>query len=828
MTPIWLGNFFLSSSWMFLSPIFGQDFKLGIILVVVGLSINILSSRCIVVVPADKPYHFVFLLPFFCSIITPFPYSLPFILLSLGCFFWLFRLRRSLFYALEMGCLLSGCILILHVVLLPIYLKLSPRLPDLHTFVYPVYLFLQLFGIETSFNEHFLFVQGSKTVYSFENNIEKLGLYLWINILLGCIMVIICFYRGKKSQAVLTIICSGIGYLFLRYAALIIAYDTYLTIFIFLNPLVNLATFLPLIILYSRWFFLDKDPRLAFSDIPAHNIFNRSYILKFFSTALGVFLVVGAWGFNDPGKMKNGRILINEKNSNWEWTTDKFDKTTYGQKAAYNYYCLSYYLKHFYSVDTNFDHLNQERLKNVDVLIIKMPTEALRPEEIKAIGDYVKNGGGLYLIGDHTNVFGTSGYLNQLSEQFGIRFNYDATYDLITGNLSLYESPKLLAHPIATDIPPFLFGTSCSLDCPITAEDVITGYQLRAVELDYAQKNFFPERIDLPDMKYGIFMQSCAIKHGKGRVLAFSDSTVFSNFWMFMPGKAELLIKSIDWLNRENIFSKWTNTILFVFGVFLILFAAFCCINKNTRLQRLILILIYVTLTLPATLFIFNFANDRYYVFPEAKKEFQKVFFDLEHSNMSLPVKSLVLTPETSYETFFVLTQRLGYVPKAIEKLEHGLKDDSIVIIINPNMTWTQRNHLRLQEFVEEGGRLIVLDNRCNENSSSNHILQPYNIKLDYIPLTAEIFEDPLGRHVATTDCATRVDGGKPVVSTLNNEVIVSVIDKGKGRIIVISDSRLFSDRFLGTSMSIPNSYQKLIFELAFWILEELAITVKR
>jgi hypothetical protein len=813
---------------MFLSPIFGQDFRLGIILVVVGLSINILSLRCILVVPADKPYHFVFLLLFFCSVITPFPYNLPFILLSLGCFFRLFRLRLSLFYALEMGCLLSGCILILHVMLLPIYFKISPRLPDLHTFVYPVYLFLQLFGIEAGFNEHFLFIQGSKNVYSFANNIEKLGLYLWMNILLGCILIIIFFYRGKKFQAALTIICSGIGYLFLRYAALIIAYDSYLTIVIFLNSWVNLATFLPLIILYSKWFFLDKEPRPAFSVILAQNIFNRSSILKFIFTVLGVFLVVGAWGFNDPGKMKKGRVLINEKHSNWEWTTDKFDKTTYGQKAAYNYYCLSYYLKHFYSVDTNFDHLNQEALKDVDVLIIKMPTEALRPDEVKAIGDYVENGGGLYLIGDHTNVFGTSGYLNQLSEQFGIRFNYDATYDLVTGNLSLYESSKLFAHPIVTDLPPFLFGTSCSLDGPITAEDIITGYQLRAVELDYAQKNFFPERIDLPDLKYGIFLQSCAIKHGKGRVLAFSDSTVFSNFWMFMPGKAELLLKSIDWLNRENIFSKWTNTILFVFGVFLISFAASCCINKNTRVQGFISIFIYATLAFLSSLFIFNFANERYYVFPEAKKEFQKVFFDLEHSNMSLPVRSLVPTPETSYETFFVLTQRLGYVPKAIEKLEDGLKENSIVIIINPNMTWIQKDHLRLLNFVEEGGRLIVLDNRCNENSSSNYILQPYNIRQDFTPLTVSIFKDPLGRHVSTTDCATRVNGGTPVVSTLNNEVIVSVIDKGKGRIIVMSDSRLFSDRFLGTSMSIPNSYQKLIFELAFWILEELTITGKR
>ena len=33
-----------------------------------------------------------------------------------------------------------------------------------------------------------------------------------------------------------------------------------------------------------------------------------------------------------PGSKKQGRILMDEKHSNWEWTTQKFDTTKYRRK----------------------------------------------------------------------------------------------------------------------------------------------------------------------------------------------------------------------------------------------------------------------------------------------------------------------------------------------------------------------------------------------------------------------------------------------------------------------------------------------------------------
>jgi hypothetical protein len=53
-------------------------------------------------------------------------------------------------------------------------------------------------------------------------------------------------------------------------------------------------------------------------------------------------------------------------------------------------------------------------------------------------------------------------------------------------------------------------------------------------------------------MKFGTFCVSATARHGKGRVAAWGDSTVFSNFEIFYPGKAEYLINTMHWLNHTD------------------------------------------------------------------------------------------------------------------------------------------------------------------------------------------------------------------------------------------------------------------------------------
>ena len=426
------------------------------------------------------------------------------------------------------------------------------------------------------------------------------------------------------------------------------------------------------------------------------------------------------------------------------------------------------------------------------------------------------------MIGDHTNVFGTSTYINPLAKQFGLRFNYDATYDLKTGHLSIYKPPKLLPHPVAQYLPTFLFGTSCTLEAPLAAEEVIIGYGLKSLELDYSQKHFFSKLHYSTNMNFGLFLQSAALKYGKGRVLAFTDSTVFSNFWIFMPGKSELLLGSINWLNRKNYLPDNMNFTLLITGFLFIGTTCLLILKKRGFAEGVFIILCSVFLSLPLAIHSFQSLNSNNYPLLKPHTKFTKVCFELENSDFFLPILGLVKRPERSYHTFYVWTQRLGYVPMAMPKLQDALKNGDVVIIINPTKSFTGIKRNQILNYVNGGGKLILMDNSFNKNSTANEILKVFDMRIDMNPSKSSFFNDPSGRKIPTTQQSASIEGGESVLFTENKDPILSLKRKGQGLVVVMADSMLFSDRMLGSTGTVPNSEQLKLYELEFWILKEL------
>jgi len=161
---------------------------------------------------------------------------------------------------------------------------------------------------------------------------------------------------------------------------------------------------------------------------------------------------------------------------------------------------------------------------------LKTPTRPYSPEEIDAVRRFVEDGGGLLLIGEHTDVYGTSRHLNAVAGQFGFSFRFDCLFGIDTVFDEHFENP-LVPHPILQHMPPLDFATSCSID-PGTSSGraVIRGTGLKNKLADYHVDNFYPQTDDEAEMRYGAFVQLWSMRHGRGRVVAFSDSTQFSNF----------------------------------------------------------------------------------------------------------------------------------------------------------------------------------------------------------------------------------------------------------------------------------------------------------
>ena len=199
------------------------------------------------------------------------------------------------------------------------------------------------------------------------------------------------------------------------------------------------------------------------------------------------------------------------------------------------------------------DKIDDQTLEKCDVLVIKIPTARYSKAEAEAVVRFVEAGGGLLLIGDHTNYTGSATTMNDITRSMGFIFRDDVLFSF---GESAYEEPyerPAVPHPSVQGVPSFDWAVSCSIDPGHSrGRPVITSTGLWSMGPDYHADNYHPIPQHCPEMRYGSFIQAWAAWHGKGRAIAFTDSTIFSNFCVFQPGKAEMGLGMMEWLNHGN------------------------------------------------------------------------------------------------------------------------------------------------------------------------------------------------------------------------------------------------------------------------------------
>ncbi|UCG53030.1 MAG: hypothetical protein JSW58_05605 [Candidatus Latescibacterota bacterium] len=539
----------------------------------------------------------------------------------------------------------------------------------------------------------------------------------------------------------------------------------------------------------------------------------------------GAVLLVGGltvfWGFHDPGTPKPGRVLIDEGHSDWEWTTQPFDTTWYGGKSGYNYYCLADFWDYFYDVETRRDSLTGDLLADWDVLVIKTPTKLFAVDEIDAIEDFVRGGGGLFLIGDHTNVFGTSTYLNPIAERFGMYFRYDATYDLATMGLSLFERPRRFAHPIVRFMPNYLFATSCTLYSPPLSENVILGYGLRAMYLDYSETSYFPVKQDKMNYDFGLFVQAGGVKCGKGRVLGYTDSTCFSNFFMFMPGKPELALASIEWLNRTNRWSWISRLFLLVsLGGLVWLFIE---ARRNSGLPFLSIAVASGALALVVLGVLTERSVATSYALPEPDRAPTYVTFDHSHGNYLLPTESLPVSNWQNFQTFFVWTQRLGLMPRDESSVAKAVDNSSVLVEVQPVRPFTIEEIDLIVDFVRRGGTLVVLESPENATSTARQLMGPFMLAFDEEVADSVAVLNVEGDTLGVARKAYGLNDVAPLLVLEDGRTTMGHRPFGKGHIVVCGASYLFCVESMGNTAVVPNDYQKRIYRAQYDLFEKVA-----
>ena len=710
----------------------------------------------------------------------------------------------------------------------------NPEAPGVCTLIYYV---LKWIGSDVSLGKGILYVRSMRDTHEFPLTWDHLAIYPLMTIWLGGALLLSLNRTRRPLRVSLPaftgiLICYAIARLIVMvtifvHAMMLVEHESEAVhVEIFWLPWITAVSFLPLIPILGvllPW----RGGNAAAGVVAAPGTDERrGRVAVMALVGVACAAAVMANNFWDPGSPKRGRVLIDEAHSQWERTDTPYDTDWYGHESGYNYYCMAQYLRHFYQTDFNMQGLlTPEKLAQYDVLILKTPTELYAPSEIDAIEGFVRNGGGLFALGEHTNVFGSSSCLNPVTRRFGLAFRYDVVFDIERKWEQTYFPPRFGRHPAILGVPFFRFAVSCSLQ-PETwkARPVFRSTGVWSLPIDYCPSNFYPTVQDHSYAKFGAFDQMGTTTFGKGRVAAFTDSTVYSNFLAFYPGKPELLLGTVEWLNRTN---RWNGLNLFAMGVFVVALLAAALLDLRLRPDpRLCVAALSIAAGVSwASMWGFDRVTARAYAAPPAQTPVTQIVFEMQHGDYELPVFSFPQKFFKSYEVFYQYVLRLGYYTTIDFDLKQATAGKDPIVIIRPVRPFTGEEIEAVDKFLRRGGSLLVLDSPSNMKSTANELLKPFGLSFLEGMCRGSMAREPAsGSSICRISGAVAVSGGNPLLVTDAGEPVVAAAKVGSGQIVAVGLADRFNDMLMGGgTRTLPDRDLRGAYELEFELMRGLA-----
>lgn len=558
---------------------------------------------------------------------------------------------------------------------------------------------------------------------------------------------------------------------------------------------------------------LDKTAGRTFrtAQIPAHVTVPPAFRYQSFAVAVLLGTVVGFGLYCEPpGKLKAGRVLVDDRFCGiWEPTARLLDTEWYGDFSTYSFGGLTEWLGHWYSMDVNTESAyTDEYLSKYDVLIIKTPVIEIPAQEVEAINRFVESGGGLLLVGDHTNLLGMGTHINALCARHGITFLYDAVSSAQTRGFVKCPG-KWLGRPVASlHVENLEFMTSCSLDIDFHAQPVVVGTTCRREPHDYAGGSFFGKSGPHPELAHGTAVLAATVRAGKGQIAAFTDSTVWSSFAVFQYDREKLAADIVNQLIRER---SWLRMPL--------------RIAASLTLAGVIVLLIWWKQLANFALWFGGLTGIWFGVF--LTDQFHRVVYDPGPPNAPINEVSFLwdggscafppvlggigsLPMDRAFDTLFVSVQRMGFVPRVAWKYEEVLTENTrAVFLVAPVNPPPDEVITALREFVDDGGLLVIMDDkRLGGRGCAARYLQEFGASVRYEPMKSG---EP-GVH-------SRLIAMEQIRNVPSPDVFIAQRIFGKGRVLYLRESSEFSRIGLKHCFARPSREVRQRYDTVFYIL---------
>lgn len=556
-----------------------------------------------------------------------------------------------------------------------------------------------------------------------------------------------------------------------------------------------------------------------------------------YGLAAAGLLLLALYGSFLSRQRHTGEIWIDEAHGDWEPTAGILDTNSYGRNTTYNYVLLAEWLKQHYKVRIVRKPFPDSI--TCQVLIVKLPTIRFTESEIAAVKQYVQRGGTLIVIGDHTNLFGSQKVANELLSPMGVWLRDDAVIPF-QGREYSHKFRWWNSSFVFRGISDLNFQTSCTIAASaLRAEPLMLATSAVAEAAEYSNDRFFGDLTVSPDDRREPLCPCLLSPFGKGLVIIFGDSTVWSSFSFFTPPYKELLDRLIQFglIRPDRIYRLVWLIVLATIAAGLLFF--------HTRKLYLLLISVLAIFAWRAAIL--------WAVFPGVATpkldQTRAVFVDVALSNIDLStdIRTRSDLDLHTYSGFLSAMPRLGFWPE-VKQLDYGtLANGSRVIIISPDKDVDERRQQELEEFVRRGGRVLVMLNATTKWPPAGlGMIRRFGVdcelatisKKEFKPagpsLPAVVFALPL-----STLYALRRERGVPGPGTaelqaglmhvepllLTDEGVCSFGRKslGKGWVYVLTGAEAFSQFVFGDVWGgvEPDPFRRNLYSRAYFVLNE-------
>lgn len=543
---------------------------------------------------------------------------------------------------------------------------------------------------------------------------------------------------------------------------------------------------------------------------------------------LSASLVCVAWNAGIGPNRVALRVAFDEGHGQWETVRAVFRREAYGRDTTYNYGLLFQWLgsKHHVSViDADWSNIA------ADVLVVKMPTKFFAEAEKQAIGRFVRAGGLLIVIGDHTNLYGTAFVINDLVGPYGLEIEADATVPLDGEHYDLrpawWQRTRYLR-----GIEEIQFQTAATIlaHSPFVLP-VLVGDRVVGEDADYSNDRFFGDLHPGLEDRQSPLVVAAERRVGAGRVLLFGDSTIFSSFSVMTPGNADVFQNFIEQGTVQR--SVW-RVIITVGLIALALIAA--------RDSRLVFGLSAVVLVVAVGGFAGR-ASASLDTYSAARLD-----VDGAHSRLELraDTRNAHGPAFDDYSTFFAWIGRTGAFPH----VSRNAYDDpqTATLILNPLQVFTLNELDRIERYVKRGGRLLVMDDgRFASRTTAGPLLARFGIDLRPTIGAGRLFDagppalspnllgvpfDLLGfgprqlgnERASGTQVKVVPVGATPLLVDADGGVVAAEKAVGRGAVVVFLDSSVFSDFVMGDVWGgdDPSPEQQRLYQLEFDLIDRV------